>query len=68
MKKDVPYGIEILGDILQNSRLTPEAIERERSVILSEMQEVRLPGVRAFWGSVTVAFSVWAAPKPAMPI
>jgi mitochondrial-processing peptidase subunit beta len=38
--KDVPKAIEILSDILQNSRLDQHAIERERDVILKEMQEV----------------------------
>eukprot|EP00884_Botryococcus_braunii_P002739 jgi/Botrbrau1/12466/Bobra.0169s0013.1 len=38
--KDVPKAIEILSDILQNSRLDQAAIERERDVILKEMQEV----------------------------
>jgi processing peptidase subunit beta len=39
-KKDVPKAVEILSDILQDSNLDADAIERERSVILREMQEV----------------------------
>jgi processing peptidase subunit beta len=39
-KKDVPKAINILSDIIQNSHLSEDAIERERSVILREMQEV----------------------------
>lgn len=40
-KKDVPKAVEILSDILQESNLDAAAIERERDVILREMQEVR---------------------------
>lgn len=39
-KNDVPKAMEILSDILQNSLLDPAAIERERDVILREMEEV----------------------------
>merc|ERR1711934_12937 len=39
-KSDVPQAIDILPDILQNSKLDPAAIERERGVIMREMQEV----------------------------
>ena len=35
-----PQAVDILSDILQNSLLDPAAIERERSVILREMEEV----------------------------
>ena len=38
--KDVPKALEILADILQNSNLDERAIERERDVILREMQEI----------------------------
>lgn len=38
--KDVPKALEILSDILQNSNLDEKAIERERDVILREMQEI----------------------------
>jgi len=38
--KDVPAALDILGDILQRSVLDPAAVERERDVILREMQEV----------------------------
>lgn len=37
---DVPATIDILSDILQNSKLDPGAIERERDVILRESEEV----------------------------
>ena len=37
---DVPTTVDILSDILQNSKLEPSAIERERDVILREQEEV----------------------------
>ena len=37
---DVPAAVSILSDILQNSKLEPQAIERERDVILREQEEV----------------------------
>jgi mitochondrial-processing peptidase subunit beta len=37
---DVPATVDILADILQNSKLEPQAIERERDVILREQEEV----------------------------
>lgn len=39
-KNDVPRAMEILSDILTNSLLDKDAIEREREVILREMTEV----------------------------
>lgn len=39
-KTDVPKAVEILSDILQNSLLNEDAIEKERGVILREMEEV----------------------------
>eukprot|EP00633_Aureoumbra_lagunensis_P005309 CAMPEP_0197320132 /NCGR_PEP_ID=MMETSP0891-20130614/57821_1 /TAXON_ID=44058 ORGANISM="Aureoumbra lagunensis, Strain CCMP1510" /NCGR_SAMPLE_ID=MMETSP0891 /ASSEMBLY_ACC=CAM_ASM_000534 /LENGTH=491 /DNA_ID=CAMNT_0042811369 /DNA_START=55 /DNA_END=1530 /DNA_ORIENTATION=+ len=39
-KKDIETGMEILADILQNSIMSLSAIERERDVILREMEEV----------------------------
>lgn len=40
LKQDVPKAVEILADIIQNSKLGEAEIERERGVILREMQEV----------------------------
>ncbi|XP_072382610.1 mitochondrial-processing peptidase subunit beta [Diabrotica undecimpunctata] len=40
LAKDVPKAIEILADIIQNAKLGEAEIERERGVILREMQEV----------------------------
>ncbi|KIX07584.1 mitochondrial-processing peptidase subunit beta [Rhinocladiella mackenziei CBS 650.93] len=37
---DVPKAVDILSDILQNSKLDPAAVERERDVILREQEEV----------------------------
>ncbi|KAF7185999.1 Mitochondrial-processing peptidase subunit beta [Pseudocercospora fuligena] len=37
---DVPQSVDILADILQNSKLENSAIERERDVILREQEEV----------------------------
>ncbi len=39
-KQDVPKAVDILSDILQNSALEKPQIERERGVILREMEEV----------------------------
>eukprot|EP01088_Endostelium_zonatum_P002515 TRINITY_DN1309_c0_g1_i1.p1 TRINITY_DN1309_c0_g1~~TRINITY_DN1309_c0_g1_i1.p1 ORF type:complete len:521 (+),score=109.14 TRINITY_DN1309_c0_g1_i1:103-1665(+) len=39
-KKDVPRAVEILSDILTKSKFETADIERERSVILREMDEV----------------------------
>ena len=40
MKRDVGKAVDILSDILLNSRLEERAVERERDVILREMEEV----------------------------
>lgn len=40
MDKDVPRALDILADILQNSKFDDDRITRERDVILREMQEV----------------------------
>lgn len=39
-RKDVSVAVDIVSDILQNSKLDAAAIERERDVILREQQEV----------------------------
>ena len=39
-RKDVGTSVDIISDILQNSKLENTAIERERDVILREQQEV----------------------------
>lgn len=40
LSKDIPRLVDILSDIIQNSKLCESDIERERGVILREMQEV----------------------------
>merc|ERR1719506_1732721 len=40
LKQDVPRAVELLSDILTNSTFSSAAIERERDVILREMEEV----------------------------
>ena len=39
-RKDVPQAVDIISDILQNSKLESSAIEHERDVILCEQHEV----------------------------
>ena len=39
-RQDVPQAVDIISDILQNSKLEEAAVERERDVILREQQEV----------------------------
>lgn len=41
-KDDVPQAMEVLSDILLNSTHDPAAINKERDVILREMQEVQM--------------------------
>lgn len=40
LAKDVDHSLDILADIMQRSKFGKDEIERERSVILREMQEV----------------------------
>lgn len=42
LSSDIGRAVEILADILQNSKFGQEEIERERGVILREMQEVEM--------------------------
>lgn len=39
-KKDVPQALDILSDILQNSKIDEEDVERERDTILRESQQI----------------------------
>lgn len=39
-KEHVPQAMELLADILQNSKMQEQDIERERGVIMTEMREV----------------------------
>ncbi|VDL98033.1 unnamed protein product, partial [Schistocephalus solidus] len=38
--KDLPWAVELLSDIIKNSKLDQRQVDRERSVILREMEEV----------------------------
>ena len=49
LKKDVPVAVDILADILQNSSFEEERINRERNVILREMEEVRWISPYELW-------------------
>jgi len=42
LSSDIGNAVEILSDILQNSKFGEQEIERERGVILREMQEVEM--------------------------
>lgn len=42
LDKDVPKALDILSDILQNSKFEENRISRERDVILREMEEVNM--------------------------
>eukprot|EP00096_Caligus_rogercresseyi_P003989 TRINITY_DN180_c0_g1_i1.p1 TRINITY_DN180_c0_g1~~TRINITY_DN180_c0_g1_i1.p1 ORF type:complete len:477 (+),score=141.93 TRINITY_DN180_c0_g1_i1:737-2167(+) len=42
LSSDVPQAVDILSDIIQNSKFGEQEIERERGVILREMQEVEM--------------------------
>lgn len=57
-KKDVPKALDILADILQNSRLDEDAINRERDVILREMEEVNKQQVIIEFGQVILHVSL----------
>jgi processing peptidase subunit beta len=39
LEKDVPWAVEVLSDILQNSSFSPEAVDRERGAIVRQIQE-----------------------------
>jgi len=41
LKEDVPLAADIISDILQNSTMDPEELERERAVILQEIHQAQ---------------------------
>ena len=41
--RDVPRAMDVLGDMLMNSKLDAGAVQRERDVILREAKEARPP-------------------------
>ena len=54
LKKDVPVAVDILADILQNSSFEEERINRERNVILREMEEVRWISPYELWRPLAI--------------
>jgi len=47
-KKDFPSTLEVIGDMLQNSLYSQEAIERERETIYREVIETQREEYEAF--------------------
>jgi predicted Zn-dependent peptidase len=41
LKEDVPLGVDLIADILQHSTMEPEELERERTVILQEINQAQ---------------------------
>ncbi len=66
LKGDVPKAVEILSDILQNSDLDEQAIERERNVILREMQEVCL--FLCLHGTCGMTWNAWHQNNAHLPL
>lgn len=57
LKEDVPKLTEILSDMIQNSKLRPDDVEREKSVIIREETEVyKAPQELVFDNLHAVAF------------
>lgn len=70
LSRDVPKAVEILSDIIQNSKLGEAEIERERGVILREMQEVESnlqEVVLIIFTQPPTRESLWATPSWARP-
>lgn len=66
-RKDVPAAVDIISDILQNSKLENAAIERERDVILREQQEVDKQLEEVVFDHLhAVAFQGWSFVPPAL--
>ncbi len=63
LSKDIKTGVEILADILMNPTFNPELMERERGVILEEINEYyddpqdicQTEALRSIWGGHPVA-------------
>ncbi len=58
MGKDVGKAVNIISDILLNSNLDARAIDKERDVILREMEEVRSCGVQLLLCSIQ-SYTPW---------
>jgi predicted Zn-dependent peptidase len=65
LSKDVELGFDVLSDILSNPTFNKELIEREREVIVEEIQEYyddpqdicQTESLRAIWGNDSIANS-----------
>lgn len=65
-EKDVPKALDILADILQNSKFDEKRISRERDVILREMEEVMVVVMCfflfilcSFFGAIGLLLLLW---------
>jgi len=68
-EKDVPKAVDIISDILQNSKLDVSAIERERDVILREQQEVDKQLEEVVFDHLhSVAFQGWCCTSTFYPL
>lgn len=64
-RNDVPKAVDILSDILQNSKLEAGAVEREKDVILREQEEVdKMMEEVVFDHLHSVAFQGASTPPP----
>src|SRR5271170_2997915 len=67
LKEDLPLGLDILADILQNSTFDPEELERERGVILQEIGQANdTPDDIIFDHFQTTAFPSQALGRPVL--
>jgi len=57
---DVPQALDILADILQNSRFEENRISRERDVILREMEEVQKTSFLCFEFRFQLSLSLYS--------
>jgi processing peptidase subunit beta len=58
LDKDVPRALDVLADILQNSKFDEHRISRERDVILREMEEVFVRDLVGFLNNMSVRLCV----------
>lgn len=67
LKEDVPLAVDMIADILQNSVMDPQELERERQVILQEIaQAVDTPDDIIFDHFQTVAYPDQAMGRPVL--
>ncbi|MCZ6636143.1 MAG: pitrilysin family protein, partial [bacterium] len=66
LDEHAPVAIEVLGDMLQYSRLDPDEIEKEKRVVLEEIQSVE--DTPDDWIHDLFAKSVWGTHPIAEPI